>query len=116
MAEFAFRRGQLRAVGITNGQMRGLADHAISPAPEGSGDAILSAAGMPLFFLDMSSLAVDNPLGRWLAESHLYYSVGAVWQTANAEANLFPEALAKSYDGLIFVEEGHAARGLGAQH
>jgi erythromycin esterase len=115
VAGFAFRRGQLRAVGAANGQMTGLADHAVPPAPEGSGDAILSAAGMSLFFLDMSSLAAGSPLGRWLAESQLYYNVGAVWQTANAEANLFPEALAKSYDGLIFVEEGHAARGLAPQ-
>jgi erythromycin esterase-like protein len=115
VAGFAFRRGQLRAVGATNGQMTGLADHAVPPAPEGSGDAILNAAGMPLFFLDMSSLTAGNALGRWLGESHLYYNVGAVWQTANAEANLVPEAPAKSYDGLIFVEEGHAARGLAPQ-
>jgi erythromycin esterase len=115
VAGFAFRRGQLRAVGMTNGQMKGLAEQEVAPAPEGSGDAILSAAGMPLFFLDMSSLAADGPLGRWLGESHLYYDVGAVWQTSSAEANLTPEAPAKSYDGLIFVEEGHAARGLNAQ-
>jgi hypothetical protein len=36
-------------------------------------------------------------------------------RAGSAEANLFPEALAKSYDGPIFVEEGHASRGLGAQ-
>ena len=85
------------------------------PRRKGSGDAILSAAGMPLFFLDMSSLPAGGPLARWLGESHLYDDVGAVWQTASAEANLAPEAPAKTYDGLIFVEEGHAARGLDAQ-
>jgi erythromycin esterase-like protein len=99
---------------MSNGQMTGgLLARDVPPAPEGSGDAILSAAAMPLFFLDMSTLPA-GPLGRWLGESHLYYNVGAVWQTASAESNLSPEALSKSYDGLIFVEEGHAARGLEA--
>jgi len=109
---FAFRRGQLRAVGRVDGQ---LAVHIVPPAPEGSGGAILSAAGMPIFFLDMSNLAAGSPLGRWLGEMHLYYNVGAFWQSANTQANLSQEALAKSYDGLIFIEEGHAARPLEAQ-
>jgi hypothetical protein len=99
---------------VTNGQ-RHLADQTVPPAPEGSGDAMLSADGVPLFFLDMSSRAANSPLGRWLAESHLYYNEGAVWQTKDAEANLSLEALSKSYDGLIFVEEGHAAHGLVVQ-
>jgi erythromycin esterase len=109
---FAFRRGQLRAVGASGGQMTGLANHDVPPAPESSGDALFSAAGLPLFFLDMSAVPPDTLLGRWLGESHLYYNVGAAWQTADAEANLSPEAVSKDYDGLIFVEEGHAARGL----
>lgn len=111
---FAFRRGQLRAEAITNGRPH-LGTQTVPPAPEGSGAAILNAAGIPLFFLDMSEPADDNPLRRWLAMSHLYYSVGAVWQTENADANLSPEALSKSYDGLIFVDEGHAAHGLAIQ-
>jgi erythromycin esterase len=112
---FAFRRGQLRAIGMSGGQMSGLANHDVPPAPESSGDAVFSAAGLPLFFVDMSAVPPDTLLGRWLAESHLYYEVGAAWQTADAEANLSPEAVSQSYDGLIFVEEGHAARGLVAQ-
>jgi erythromycin esterase len=112
---FAFHRGQLRAVGQTNGRMTGLALHDVPPAPEGSGDAVLSAAGMPLFFLDMSGVPADSRLGRWLAESHLHYKPGAIWQTGEAEANLSPEKLSREYDGLIFVEEGHAARGLQEQ-
>jgi erythromycin esterase len=112
---FAFRRGQLRAVGLADGRMTGLDVHDVPPAPEGFGDAVLSAAGMPLFFLDMSGVPAESRLGRWLAETHLHYNVGAMWQTADAEANLSPERLARDYDGLIFVEEGHAARGLEGQ-
>jgi hypothetical protein len=95
--------------------MTGLAAHAVAAAADGSGDAVLSAARLPLFFLDMTALPGGTPLGRWLAEERLYYDVGAVWQTADAELNLVPEAPSKCFDGLIFVEEGHAARGLPAR-
>jgi erythromycin esterase-like protein len=105
----------LRAVGVTNGRMTGLVVHDVPPAREGSGDAVLSAAGMSLFFLDMSGVPADSRLGRWLAESHLHYNVGAIWQTADAEANLSPERLSRDFDGLVFVEEGHAARRLEGQ-
>jgi hypothetical protein len=37
-----------------------------------------------------------------------------VWQTSDPESNLRPEVLLKSYDGLIYVDECHAARGLAA--
>ena len=112
---FAFRRGQLRVRGQTNGRLMDLALHDVPPAPEGTGDAVLSAAGMPLFFLDVLGVPAESRLGRWLAESHLHYNVGAVWQTADAEANLSPERLSIDYDGLVFIEEGHAARGLQGQ-
>jgi len=112
---FAFHRGQLRVRGQTNGRLMDLALHDVPPAPGGSGDAVLSAARMPLFFLDMSTVPADSRLGRWLAESHLHYDVGAVWQTDDAEASFVLQALSKAYDGLIFIEEGHAARGLQEQ-
>ena len=82
------------------------------PSPDGSGDAILSAAGMPLFFLNMASLPAGGPLARWLAEPHLFYNVSANWVVGNADSNLEAEALSKLYDGLIFVEESHAARAI----
>lgn len=114
VAGFAFRRGQVRAIGSANGRMTSLAVHDVPPAPEGSGSAILGTAGMPLFYLDMAALPAGTPLSRWLAEEHPYYDIGAVWQTADAELNLFPRAPSKCYDGLIYVDEGHSARGLAA--
>jgi erythromycin esterase-like protein len=47
-----------------------------------------------------------------LEQDHLFYDFGAVWQVADPEANLSPESLAKRYDGLIFIDETHAARAL----
>ncbi len=110
---FAFHRGEVRAVGMGKGQFRGgPTDHKVPPSPEGSGDAVFSAGGMPLLFLDLRGVPESSVLGRWLAEPHLYHSVGAGWITDDPESNLHPQAMSKAYDGLIFLEEGHAARGL----
>jgi len=109
---FAFRTGELRAVGMAAAGRGRLANHTVPPAPDGSGDAILGAAAVPLFFLDMARLPAGGALSRWLAQTHPYYDVGAVWRTDTGEANLYPEALSKAFDGLIYIDQSHAARGL----
>jgi erythromycin esterase len=110
---FAFRRGEVRAVSMEKGRFTGgPVIHQVPPSPEGTGDAGLSAAGLPQFFLDLRGVPEASALGRWLAEPHLYHSVGAGWATDDPESNLHAEAMSKAYDGLIFVEEGHAAQGL----
>jgi len=110
---FAFRRGEVRAVSMEKGKFSGSpVTHKVPPSPEGTGDAVFSATGLPLFFLDLSGVPEASALGRWLAESHLYHSLGAAWVTDDPESNLHAETMSRAYDGLIFVEEGHAARGL----
>ncbi len=115
VAGFVFRRGEVRAIGMGGGTRSPLSNHPVAPAPEGTGAAVLSAAGMPLFFLDMAALPARSPLSQWLGREQLFYNPGAVWMTDNPESNLSPTALSKAYDGAIFVEEGHAARGLSMQ-
>jgi erythromycin esterase len=109
---YAFRRGGLRAKGPEGGTAADVKAFDAPPSPEGSGDAVLSGAGLPLFFLDLASVPPEGPLGRWLAEPHLFHSVGSSWFSDDPEANLEPGVLVQRYDGLIFVEEGHAARPL----
>jgi len=111
VAGFTFRRGEVRAIGTRdlNTAQEALGAQTAPPSPEGSGDAILSAAGLPLFFLDMTRLPA-GPLGRWLAEPHLFHYAGWNWSLDDPGANYLPAALSTLYDGLIFVEEGHAAR------
>lgn len=106
-AGLAFDRGEVRAVGVEGGESRGLKVYAAPASPEGSGDAVLSAAGMPRFFLDMDALP-GGPLGRWLAEAHLFHDLGAYWVLDDTDASLQPEELSKCYDGLFFVDEVHA--------
>jgi erythromycin esterase len=110
---FAFRQGEVRAVGMEKGRLSGgPVNHKVPPSPEGTGDAVFSAAGMPLLFLDLRAVPEASALGRWLAEPHLYHSLGAGWIKDDPDSNLQPAAISKAYDGLIFVEEGHAAQGL----
>jgi hypothetical protein len=108
-AGFAFYRGAVRAVGVEGGESRGLNAWTAPPSPEGSGDAVLSAAGLPQFFLDMDGLPGSGALARWLVEAHLFHDLGAYWVLGDPDASLQPEELSKWYDGLFFVEEVHAA-------
>jgi len=109
---FAWRRGEVRAVGYSNGKPSGLGIYPAAPAPANSGSAVLGMAAKPLYFLNLAGLPAESPLRRWLEQDHLFYDFGAVWQVADPEANLSPESLAKRYDGLIFIDETHAARAL----
>jgi hypothetical protein len=106
---FAFDRGEVHAVGVENGESRGLGVYTAQASPEGSGDAVLSAAGMPQFFLNMGKLPPGGALARWLADLHLFHDLGAYWVLDDPDASLQPEELANSYDALYYVDEVHAS-------
>jgi erythromycin esterase len=91
---YAFRGGEVRAV-----ENNALAVHVVAPSPEGSGDAVLAAAGIPEFFLDLRRLPPEGPLARWLAEPHLFHQVGVFWSEP-----LIPQSPARLYDALVFVD------------
>ena len=104
---FAFNRGEVRAVGVEKGESRGLGVYTSLASPEGSGDAVLSAAGIPQFFLHMAKLPQGGALARWLAEMHLFHDLGAYWVLDDPDASLQPVEFALCYDGLYYVEEIH---------
>jgi hypothetical protein len=107
VAGFAFRHGEVRAVGVDNGDSKGLGMWTVPPSPEGSGDAVLSEAGMPAFFLDVATLPASGTLARWLTDAHLFHDLGAYWVVQDPDAALQPAEVRKRYDGLFFVEELH---------
>ena len=107
VAGFAFHRGEVRAVGVEGGESRGLNTYTVPPPPAGFGDAVLSEAEMPQFFLSMSALPA-GPLAHWLADFHLFHDVGAYWILDDPDASMQPVELSKNYDGIFFVEELHA--------
>jgi hypothetical protein len=105
---FGFDRGEVRAVGVEKGESKGLGLYPAPASPSGSGDAILSAAEIPQFFLNLTKLPVGSALSRWLSEMHLFHDMGAFWVLDDPDASLQPEELGLCYDGLFYVEEVHA--------
>lgn len=102
---FSVAGGEVRAVG-TNG----FGVYSMPDAAPGSGAGVLSLSGMPLFFLDMRSLPSGTVLAKWMAEPHCFYTVGARWNDAAPEDNTSVFSMSRSFDGLVFVREGHASR------
>ena len=110
---FAFDRGEIRAVPMAGGQMKGRAvPLPVPPAGEGTGDALLHQAGLPRFLLDFHRVAPDSPLGAWLASPHPFQMPGAAWDPAEAALFAQPVTLRTAYDGLIYIDESHASREL----
>jgi erythromycin esterase len=107
---FAVHTGEVRAVTVENGKRIGLAVSPMPAAPDGSGTAILSAAGHPAFFLDLRTQ--DGELRDWLGQPHSFRSCGSQWNRDDPDRQLTSETLAKAYDGLVFLEKTTAARGL----
>jgi hypothetical protein len=105
---FAFDRGEVGAVGVEKGESKGLGVHTAQASPEGSGDAVLAAAGIPQFFLNMAKLPSGGALERWLAEMHLFHDLGAYWVLDDPDASLQPVQLGLCYDGLYYVEAVHS--------
>jgi hypothetical protein len=106
---FAFDRGQVRAVGVENGESRGLGWYNALASPAGSGDAVLNAAGIPQFFLNIAKLPFGGALAQWLGDVHLFHDLGAYWVLDDPDASLQPVALSPAYDGLYYFEEVHSA-------
>ena len=63
---------------------------------DGSGEQVLSAAGIPQWVLDLHKVPAGSALGRWLAEPHLFHGQ--------------PGTLSKSCDSLVFLEANQASR------
>jgi len=112
VAGFAIHTGSVRAIG--GGQQRtGLRAHAVPPAPAGSGTAVLSAAGKPLFFLDIGTAAREpGPLADWLRTAQLFRGCGALWNLDDDQANMLDMTLSEGFDGLFYLEKTEAAKGL----
>jgi erythromycin esterase len=111
---FAIHKGDVRAVAQEGFRMTGLSTSPMPPAPANTGAAVLNTVGLPIFFADLQSLAAGGGVvGAWLGQPHLFRDFGAVWNRDNpVYGNMTSEVLSDSYDGLIFLEDTHAARGL----
>ena len=105
---FAFNEGSFQAVETG----KGLHDFSLSAAPEGSLDATLASAGLPLMALDLRTPPKNPTAAEWLKAAHPTRSIGAVFSVHQA-ANYFADAPApEMFDVLLFVEKTTAAHKL----
>jgi erythromycin esterase len=105
---FAFNQGSFQA--IEPG--RGLVDHTVAPAAEGSLDRVMAAAHMPAFWLDLATVPRAGPIADWLASRPQARSIGAVYSDKHAEEYLDAGDPRRLYDVLVFVETTTAARAM----
>src|SRR5262249_47247254 len=103
---FAFNQGSFQAIEAG----RGLVNHTVAPAPEGSLDHALAAADMPVFLLDLATAPVAGPVADWLSSRPLTRSIGAVYSAEYAAKYLQAADPRREYDVLAFVENTTAAR------
>ena len=102
---FGFNRGSFQAMGGA----KGLQNFTVGAAPEGSRDAALAAAGMPVLALDLRRLPVAGPVAEWWNQPHKTREIGAMGGMGDA-GYLFDEVAPQLYDALLFVENTTAAQ------
>ena len=97
---FGFNRGSFQAVSPQGG----LQNFTVGPAPAGSFDALLAAAGIPLFALDLRNAPAS------LREPRLSRQIGAMFSN-ETEANYMSRiAVPTVFDMILYVENTTAAR------
>lgn len=63
-------------------------------------------SGFPISFLDFQTASSNQELGDWLSNEHLMYAIGSYLYEGAEFLKVTPNKL---YDGLIYIEETHAA-------
>jgi erythromycin esterase-like protein len=103
---FAFNEGGFRAIELG----KTFRDFTVPPAPEGSLDAMLASARVPLFALDLRRLPKSGPVAEWFALPHKSHYVGWGYSEAHAE-NFLPNLTApQSFHVLLFVDKTTPSR------
>ena len=107
---FAFNQGMFQAI---SQEKHVLKDFTVPAAPEGSLDAMLASAKIPLFALDVrpTAAAGQAPLevSAWFQQPHRTRSIGAVYPEESDFAFLFDQVTPKVFDAVLFVEKTTAA-------
>jgi erythromycin esterase-like protein len=104
---FGFNQGSFRAVEV----QKSLHEFTVPSAPEGSLDAALGAAGIPVLALDLRRIPKEGPVAEWWKQRHTTRSIGAVYSESSAGNFWANQILPETYDALLFVEKTTAARG-----
>jgi len=99
---FAFGEGDYTAIGP-----RGLAAYPAPPPAPGSVESVLRGMGTPRLVLDLRAAARERD-GAWLAEPHLFRSVGAL----ASDAQFTDVPVAARFDALVWFDRTTPSRTL----
>jgi erythromycin esterase len=105
---FAFNQGSFQAV--SQGGSGGLTNFTVPPAREGSLDATLASAGIPLFALDLRQLPKSGPVADWWSAPHSTRSIGAIYPPDSPYAFITEAKETEAFDVLLFVANSTPAR------
>jgi erythromycin esterase-like protein len=98
---FSFNQGSFQAIPQNGGALK---NFTVPPAPSGSLDSTLAAAGLPLFALDLRAAPA------WFRQAHGSRQIGAVYPEGAPYALMNDMAPAEAFDALLFVESTTVAR------
>nr|AYM52670.1 succinoglycan biosynthesis protein [Aggregicoccus edonensis] len=104
----AFNQGAFQAIELTprGKPSRGLIEHTVPPAPEGTLDAVLASAGLPLYALNLRGAPRDGAVGAFLKERRESRQIGSHYRDGMKRV---PVRMAELFDGILFVDKTHAA-------
>jgi hypothetical protein len=105
---FAFNEGAFQAVEFS----KGLIDHTVGPAAEGSLDHGLASADIPIFLLDLDTAPDSGPVNDWLVSRPKSRWIGAVYAEDRADDLMVINDPRRAYDMLAFVAKTTAARAM----
>jgi erythromycin esterase len=105
---FAFNEGAFQAVEFS----KGLIDHTVGPAAEGSLDHGLASADIPIFLLDLDTAPDSGPVNDWLVSRPKSRWIGAVYAEDRADDLMVIIDPRRAYDMLAFVAKTTAARAM----
>jgi len=105
---FAFDKGSFQAVDSLVG--RGLHGFSVAASPEGTLNAALARARIPLFVLDLRQVPAAGTVGAWWRAKHKERSIGATFNKSSPDLFWWRACPLKEYDALFFVEDTMAAR------
>jgi erythromycin esterase len=107
---FAFNQGGFQAMELPLETGKGLRPFNVGPAPAGSLDATLAAAGLQIAAIDLRSLPKNGIVAKWFAEPKQTRSIGSGYSEQMAANFLAKQVTPQLYDALLFVEKTSAAR------
>jgi erythromycin esterase len=107
---FAFNQGSFQAIETPMPSAAGVRSFTVGPAPEGSLDETLAAAGLRLAAIDLRELPKEGPVAEWWSAPHPTRNLGASFDEDSEAAVWRPQIVPRLYDALVFVESTTPAR------